>query len=232
MILFATVAALHDDRVFSSIATEQGNFESIANKLLSKINQRTSRMTYVYEEKNFHYIVDSEVIFLCACDERTSRKLAFAFLEDVAKHFFKMYIEPLPTLNAEVCRQFKDVLQQKIDFFSNEASSHKLKSLQTEINKVKDIMVDNIDKVLERGDRIEDMVDRTDDLTEVAEGFMRSSKKVAQKMWWRNVKFWLAAFAVVAVVIFVIIVATCGIKFHCGHNSPAPPPVSPPPPPQ
>lgn len=35
---------------------------------------------------------------------------------------------------------------------------------QTQVNEVKDVMVENIEKVLERGERIELLVDKTDDL--------------------------------------------------------------------
>lgn len=43
-------------------------------------------------------------------------------------------------------------------------SSGKLDQVQSQVNEVKDILKDNIDKVLERGDRLNDLIDKTDDL--------------------------------------------------------------------
>uniref|UniRef100_A0A8C7YDZ8 V-SNARE coiled-coil homology domain-containing protein n=1 Tax=Oryzias sinensis TaxID=183150 RepID=A0A8C7YDZ8_9TELE len=43
-------------------------------------------------------------------------------------------------------------------------SSGKLDQVQSQVNEVKDILKDNIDKVLERGDRLNELIDKTDDL--------------------------------------------------------------------
>ena len=39
-----------------------------------------------------------------------------------------------------------------------------LSKLQAQVNEVKDVMTQNIEKVLERGERLEDLVDKTEDL--------------------------------------------------------------------
>lgn len=43
-------------------------------------------------------------------------------------------------------------------------SSAKLDHVQGQVNEVKVILKDNINKVLERGDRLDDLIDKTDDL--------------------------------------------------------------------
>ena len=43
-------------------------------------------------------------------------------------------------------------------------SSSKMEQVQGQVNEVKVILKDNIDKVLERGDRLDDLMDKTEDL--------------------------------------------------------------------
>ncbi len=47
-------------------------------------------------------------------------------------------------------------------------------------------MVQNIEKVLARGEKIELLVDKSDALNRSAAKFEKSSNKLKNQMWWRN----------------------------------------------
>jgi vesicle-associated membrane protein 7 len=49
-------------------------------------------------------------------------------------------------------------------------------------------MVENIDKVLERGEKIELLVDKTDALQGDAFRFKKQSRRLKQAMWLKNAK--------------------------------------------
>ena len=53
---------------------------------------------------------------------------------------------------------------------------------------VRGIMLDNIDKVLERGDRLELLVDKTATMEGNTMRFKRQARRFRNTMWWRNVK--------------------------------------------
>ena len=64
-------------------------------------------------------------------------------------------------------------------------------------------MVQNIEKVLARGEKIELLVDKSDALNRSAAKFEKNSNKLKNQMWWRNgtflscsVSFWWVAAAV------------------------------------
>ena len=46
-------------------------------------------------------------------------------------------------------------------------------------------MVDNIEKVLERGEKIELLVDKTDSLNQQSVRFKKHSSQLRQAMWWQ-----------------------------------------------
>ena len=68
----------------------------------------------------------------------------------------------------------------------------------------------NIEKVLERGEKIDLLVDKTDRMRNTAVKFHKTSRRLKNTMWWQNVKMWLIILGVVAVVIFVIAAMACG----------------------
>lgn len=62
-----------------------GNFGDVAKLLVKKLpSQTNSKLSYIYDEYFFHYIVDAQWIYLCICDKKFQRMLAFQFLNDLA----------------------------------------------------------------------------------------------------------------------------------------------------
>jgi len=92
----------------------------------------------------------------------------------------------------------------------NSAKTDKIAKVREEINQVKDVMIKNIDKVLERGEKIELLVDKTEVLDQHAFKFKKTSKKLARAMWWKYVKFTVILVIILAIVIYIICAAACG----------------------
>ncbi|KAG6907382.1 hypothetical protein DXG01_009073, partial [Tephrocybe rancida] len=67
---------------------------------------------------------------------------------------------------------------------------------QTELNQVKDVMVQNVEQILSRGERIELLVDKTDVMAGQATAFRRGARSVRRQMWWRNSKILALSFLV------------------------------------
>jgi vesicle-associated membrane protein 7 len=61
-------------------------------------------------------------------------------------------------------------------------------SAQNELNAVKSIMVQNVESILSRGERIELLVDKTDNMASQATAFRRGARVLRRKMWWRDKK--------------------------------------------
>lgn len=54
--------------------------------------------------------------------------------------------------------------------------------------KVRNVMIENIDKVLERGDRLELLVDKTANMQGNTFRFRKQARRFRSTVWWRNVK--------------------------------------------
>ncbi|XP_018549836.1 vesicle-associated membrane protein 8 isoform X2 [Lates calcarifer] len=84
-------------------------------------------------------------------------------------------------------------------------SSAKLDQVQGQVNEVKVILKDNINKVLERGDRLDDLIGKTDDLQASADSFQKTSTRVARKYWWKNIKMMIIIGVIVLIIVILII---------------------------
>lgn len=103
------------------------------------------------------------------------------------------------------------------NFYNTSPEADKFAAVRSKIGDVKDIMVQNIEKVLQRGEKIELLVDKSDALNRSAAKFEKSSNKLKNQMWWRNVKMWLLIAFIVLVVIYIIMSLICGWDFKkCG----------------
>ena len=75
--------------------------------------------------------------------------------------------------------------------------------LRPKVSEVKEIMMQNIEKVLDRGEKLELLVDKTENLRYQADQFQKGGKALRNKMWWQNVKMKLMVALIVSIVIVV-----------------------------
>uniref|UniRef100_A0A3B5K2C7 Si:ch73-234b20.5 n=1 Tax=Takifugu rubripes TaxID=31033 RepID=A0A3B5K2C7_TAKRU len=86
-----------------------------------------------------------------------------------------------------------------------ELRSTQVDHVQNQVNEVKVILTDNISKVLQRGERLDDLIGKSDDLQASADSFQRTSTRVARKYWWKNIKMMIIIGIIVLIIIILII---------------------------
>ncbi|XP_076987027.1 vesicle-associated membrane protein 3 [Tamandua tetradactyla] len=89
---------------------------------------------------------------------------------------------------------------------SASGSNRRLQQTQNQVDEVVDIMRVNVDKVLERDQKLSELDDRADALQAGASQFETSAAKLKRKYWWKNCKMWAIGITVIVVIIIIIIV--------------------------
>lgn len=84
-------------------------------------------------------------------------------------------------------------------------------NVQNEIDNVRGIMTENIERVLERGERIDLLVDKTDRLGGSAHEFRVRSKGLRRQMWWKNVKLMVLLVVVIIFLLYLFVGMGCGL---------------------
>ncbi|CAL1546052.1 unnamed protein product [Lymnaea stagnalis] len=111
---------------------------------------------------------------------------------------------------------------------STRRGNDQLDHLQNEVTEVTSLLKDNVEKVLERGERIDTLQSRSEDLESSSSHFKRSAVQLKKKMWWKNCKMMCilgsVVFVIIAVIIIVILVETKPWESSGGdhHNTSTP----------
>uniref|UniRef100_A0A7S3F7G4 V-SNARE coiled-coil homology domain-containing protein n=1 Tax=Haptolina ericina TaxID=156174 RepID=A0A7S3F7G4_9EUKA len=225
--------------VLAEFTTTSGNFTTVTRSILAKLPPQDTRMSYVYDDHTFHYIVDGGLVYLCMAEGALGRRIPFAFLEDIKNRWIDTYGDRgITALAYGMNEDFSRVLQKQMDAFSRERDPNmdRVGRVQGEIEEVRQVMVENIDRVLERGEKIELLVDKAENLNQQAFKFRKQSTALKRAMWMKNLKLYALVAFILGVIVLIISMFICGFDFHkcsSSHAEPpsAPPLASPPPPP-
>lgn len=90
------------------------------------------------------------------------------------------------------------------DFFLN-GPKVKIAGLRSQVNEVTSVMKDNIGKVLERGQNLSELNQRSEVLQNASDSFRSQAERVRRRAWWDNMKT-KAAIGVFVLVILIIII--------------------------
>ena len=79
------------------------------------------------------------------------------------------------------------------------STDRKIHEINQEIEQTKNTVMESIEKVLDRGEKIELLVHKSDNLNDHAMQFNKHSKKLKNRMLWKNVKMTLLLFFIILV---------------------------------
>eukprot|EP00013_Stygamoeba_regulata_P002778 CAMPEP_0177645182 /NCGR_PEP_ID=MMETSP0447-20121125/9112_1 /TAXON_ID=0 /ORGANISM="Stygamoeba regulata, Strain BSH-02190019" /LENGTH=216 /DNA_ID=CAMNT_0019147647 /DNA_START=182 /DNA_END=832 /DNA_ORIENTATION=+ len=151
-----------------------------------------------YQGHTFHYIVEDEVCFLAATVDGFPLRIVFAYLDRAKEEFFNKYA------GTSKWKQYKLFLAEEMEFYSNNPDADKIRNLQNKVDDVTSVMRENIEVVLERGDRLEDLEAKSAQLQDNALIFHKSAKKLKCKLCKQNARMTIICIIVAIVVIGVI----------------------------
>ncbi|CAG9326729.1 unnamed protein product [Blepharisma stoltei] len=210
-IIYTLVASDDSTTPLAEVAVAEGNFQLLALKLLAKV-KRNSSASYAYENKYmFHYHNENGFTFLCMADAGFSNRTAYLFLFDVKDRFYEKFGDKARNaIGFSANKEFSEIMKQRINYFNSDPSADKLKTARGNIEKTKDIMIENIDKVLARGEKIELLVSKTAYMSESAVTMRKQAVKVKRHMWWKNAKLTVLVSVIVIIILFFVIVLACG----------------------
>ncbi|XP_017877329.1 vesicle-associated membrane protein 4-like isoform X2 [Ceratina calcarata] len=83
----------------------------------------------------------------------------------------------------------------------------KMSNVRLQIQEVTEVMRENVQKVMERGERLEDLQEASDRLNVTGNEFRATAKKAQQKAWLQNFKTRIILVAITVTVVVCIIVS-------------------------
>ena len=161
----------------TSVLSQSGlnsELKELALKILPNIPRHDAKMSYEYPPQNvdFHYTVEKRVIYLVANyrddPDKMERRIPFLYLDKVMTQF-KDFVgcgtsfPDVDNLTETQCRGFDKNITECLSFCNDR---DKIKLIQKDLDEVKEQVFKNIETVMARGDNLEKLMDKVDDLTD------------------------------------------------------------------
>lgn len=193
-----------------------GNFQQATIQILEKLERTAEWKSYIYGEYAFHYIIDqsSGLWFVCMTDRAMGRRIPFGFLGAVQESFKRQYSNDEVSCAIAYGMQgdFREQLKNLMETY-NSPNADRIASMMSKVQHINDNLMESIDKILERQEKIELLVTRSQMLSESAGSFRREAERLRRVVWWRNARTMSILACLVFLAILVIIIASCGITF-------------------
>lgn len=183
----------------SAVSAQSSN---IASLILPKISHSSpEKRTYVHGTNQIHYIADAPpqssdpssqsapgLTYLVVARDEVGRKVPFGFLLEIKQRLLANHAaKDWSSLPAYGMAAFNSELGKLMVEYGTSKSGQEdaFKNVQTQIDDVRGIMTENIERVLERGERIDLLVDKTDKLGGSAQDFRFRSRNLKRQLWWK-----------------------------------------------
>lgn len=197
--------------------------------MLPKISHSSpEKLTFTHNDTFLHYIASAasefphnassagRLTYLVAAPSSLGRRIPFGYLIELKKSFLAQFppaSTDFSTLPAYGAASYNSTLKTLMTQFAATESGQNdaIRTAQREIDNVRGIMTENIERVLERGERIDLLVDKTDRLGVSAHDFRVRSRGLRRRMWWKNVRLMALLAVVVVFLLYLFVGMGCGL---------------------
>ncbi len=181
-------------------------YEATCQSVLENVALEPSNNKFSYDsgECLYHAYVSSNLTFMCVTETVFDKNIAFNCLFELERRLISTGLRE----RAQIARpyalrsSFSSVIASVVSQYS---SSDALGTLENKVDAVTNLMKTNIDKVIQRGETLNDLNDRSELLARSTTDFRQNAGKLKRKLLWKNVKLWIILVVILLVIIMVVV---------------------------
>lgn len=188
-------------------------------KMLQLLPRHDAKVSYQYEQEVFHFLIENEIVYACTTSGQYENRIVFGFLiqvKDAFKTAFTGSADRYPRhadLTSVKCHPFSSTLASSRKVFNENPQADKFGRIKDQLNTTREVMLQNLDSILERGERIDSLCDRTELLQEEAQGFHSNARSLKRAILIHNIKIIIGVVIFLGVLALIIAFCVCGIDF-------------------
>ena len=160
------------------------SYKQQAKQILKQLNPRSaSKCTVESNEFSFHYLLSDGVCYLTLTDKCYPKRLAFLYLEEIHQGFhaelgdsFQVQIDTVARPYAFIT--FDKFIQRKRKDYIDPSSRENMSKVNDNLSDIHNIMRQNIQEVLSRGERLENVSKMSSNLADRSKEFKWGAKKL------------------------------------------------------
>eukprot|EP00270_Netrium_digitus_P012910 TRINITY_DN4249_c0_g1_i1.p1 TRINITY_DN4249_c0_g1~~TRINITY_DN4249_c0_g1_i1.p1 ORF type:complete len:230 (+),score=58.73 TRINITY_DN4249_c0_g1_i1:123-812(+) len=217
--LVYSLVARKGNVVLADYSAFSGNFAQVARQFLEKTQQQLqpqavkgdTRFTYPLDGHTFNFLTDEDFTYMVMADESFGRQIPFSFLDRVQEDFRKRCGTKAKTAAANSLeKEFGPRLKDHMEYcVAHPEEMEKVAKIKQQVSDVKSVMLENVEKVLDRGEKFEVLIDKSDNLKSQAATFVKSGRQLRRKFWVENLKTKGVVISIIVVLILIIWLSIC-----------------------
>ena len=209
MVLLTIIARLADGLPLAASIQEDEQsgrslqeYQTQAKGLCRKLNANSpSRCSIETGPLIFHYQIEKGVVYLALCEQGFSKRLAFAYLEDLQNEFDSTHGNRVGIVSRPYSFiEFDNYIQKTKKNYTDSRARRNLGAINTELQDVQRIMVENIDDVLQRGEATSTLDKKAKILFDLSQKYKNFSKFLDMKSTYAKI----GAIAIIIVVLLLL----------------------------
>ena len=173
--------------------------KSQAKKIVKQLTASSpSKVSIENGQSFFHYINAGGVCYLCLTDRGYPKRLAFNYLEELQREFVAKYEHEVSSATRPYAFiKFDTFIQKTKKLYIDTRTQRNLNKLNEELNDVQDIMKQNIQDVLGRGEKLDSVVAKSSSLRDASGKYAKDARNL-------NMRAMLRKYGPLAVVLLLV----------------------------
>jgi vesicle transport protein SEC22 len=195
---------------------ETGKLKQEAKKILVTLRNAPIKCTVDASQASYHYLIENGVAFLTCSSKGFSKQRAFGFLEDISKLFQEEMKRVIGSTGSVDYRSYVETINKPYHFIAFDRIIQKRRAewlsaqgpsnqgvlkVQEGLLEVNQIMRKSLDEMLQRGEALEDVGRRADDLKSASKAFAKRANLMNLQALLRD---WGIVAAIALLFLFVI----------------------------
>jgi hypothetical protein len=209
-----------------------GNSRAVVLKMLESLDPGKPRAIVEQAAGNILSLTDPDRIsYACVVDRQVSSSAGYSFLDELKGKWRQRYGNSAGSFapsskntefgNTEIASLMRNY---------NSQSFAKLNQIKANLESAQTEMAQNLTKALARGEQLELMETKAEDIRNSAQSFRRDAEKLRCQQCVNKWRWWVLGSIILIVVIFVVVWILCGTTFQkCGNTPSSPSPTAEPP---
>ncbi|KAK4742677.1 hypothetical protein SAY87_000678 [Trapa incisa] len=194
-----------------------GNFPAIAAQCLQKLPSSNNKFTYSCDHHTFNFLVEDGYAYCVVAKDSVGKQISIAFLEHVRADFKNRYGggKADTAIAKSLNKEFGPIMKEHMKYIIDHVEEiDKLIKVKAQVSEVKSIMMENIDKAIDRGENLTVLAGKTENLRDQAQAYKKQGTQVRRKLWYQNMKIKLVVFGILLLLVLIIWVSICQ-GFNC-----------------
>ena len=209
-----------DDLPLAGYSLYNGNFIESCVKFLKDVTKESSAQIRTESDYKMFYINENSITYLIMTTNDYPKETAIGCLESIKKEFQSSYPESdfFSEARFGLNNEFSPKLEMKFNYYNEnpDCPDEIIKKLQDEVNNMKDVVINSLELLNERGGKMDIVAEKANNMAEDSEAFKVKAKNVRKSESKRKILIILGLILAVLVIAYAITCVVCGsMTFKC-----------------